>query len=226
MSPAELRLPRDPEAVDQAAEALHAQLGDDRDRAWRGARGWATQAARDRSQGDQQHLAEDVLRAYDRLAGASAPEPEPQPQPAPAERAPERPAAPAPVDPELAARLDALAQRAEQAEATAITPTPRWDPAEQPTLAGRVECASWADLRQRTGPVRVLTLTQASGERVQAWCSWQQLVALLDEAEAQHGRSLQRGDCIAIHAHGSQRVGRSRSPSRLFMTAIEWSADQ
>ncbi len=236
MSPRELHLPRDPEAVAQAAEALYAHMPGDRDRAWKGALQWAAQAAPDRSEDAQTEIAERVLQRVDQL-GTEAQEPPPpptsrpptrrpervptEPEP-PSERVPERPPAPSPADPDMDRRLKALAEETAGAEPTAISPTPRWDPSEQPTLAGRIECASWVDLRQRTGPVRVLTLTQADGTRVECWCSWQQLVALLSEAEAQHGRGLAVGDLVAIRVHGRQRVGRSRSPSLLFTVAVEW----
>ncbi len=236
MSPRELHLPRDPEAVAQAAESLYAHMPGDRDRAWAAAQEWAAQAAPDRTEDAQATLAADVLQQFDALDPEPQESPPPtsrpptrrpervptEPEPERAERVPERPPAPSPADPDMARRLKALAEETAGAEPTAISPTPRWDSAEQATLAGVIQCASWADLRQRTGPVRVLTLMQADGTRIECWCSWQQLVALLSEAEAQRGRSLAPGDLIAIHAGGSQRVGKSRSPSRMFTVAVEW----
>ncbi len=237
MSPRELHLPRDPEAVAQAAAALHEHCGQDRDRAWKGAQEWAAQAAPDRSEDARVEIAERVLQRFDQLdAEPQEPAPPPTsrpptrrperaPEPERAERVPERPPAPAAVDPDLARRLNVLAKQTESAEVRAITPTPKWDPADSLTIAGRVQVVSFADLRQRSGPLRVIRLVQASGESVEVWASWQQLVALLSEAEAQRGRGLAVGDLVAIHVHGRQRVGRSRSPSLLFTVAVEWAGD-
>ncbi|MGI8622679.1 MAG: hypothetical protein ACR2NB_04125, partial [Solirubrobacteraceae bacterium] len=67
------------------------------------------------------------------------------------------------------------------------------------------------------------TLRTTSGP-VEIWASWQQAAALLRAAELAHGRTLQPGDLLAIRAAGKQRIGKSRSPSRLFTIAIEWAS--
>lgn len=238
-----LDLPANPEHVEEAADVLAAHLRDTEPDDARAAAQFRTLARRWAQQvTERDEQAESVYHQALTAAGLaddseaepepeqtepeSPPEPEPEPPEPRAGRVRERPPDPAPPDPALARRLAALAEAAEAAEVRALSPTPRWDPAEQGLVAGAVECVTWADLRQRGGPVRVLRLRQADGAEIEVWAGWQQLAALLGEAEAQHRRGLAPGDLVAVNAsHGKQRVGKSRSPSRLFTLAVEWAGE-
>lgn len=248
MSERHLDLPADLGAVEQVADVLRAHVSDPddpraaeqvADLAWR----WATKLA------PSKDAAEEAFWAVLSAAGLKPPaepepgqqqpeaerEPEPRRQPEPeADREPEPQRQPEsepepepeavsaePLPDDLAARLRALGQRVEQAPTTAAAPIVRWDPSEKPTLAGEVAVLEWADLRQRAGPTRIVTLRTQDGP-VELWLSWQQAGALLRAAELGHGRALAAGDLLAIEARGKRRLGRSRSPSRLFALTIDW----
>lgn len=236
--PRHLDLPADPGAVEQVADVLRAHVRDSEpddartaeqvaDLAWR----WATQVAPSNDAAEEAYWA--VLRAAgleppaEPEPGQQQPEPEREPDPQrQAESEPEPEPVPAtvsaePLPDDLAARLRALGQRVEQAPTTTAAPIGRWDPSEQPTLAGEVASVEWADLRQRSGPTRIVTLRTQDGPR-ELWVSWQQLGALLRAVELGHGRALAPGDLLAIQERGKRRLGSSRSPSRLFSLAVEW----
>ncbi len=157
------------------------------------------------------------------------PDPDPEPDAPDTDDDPEAAQAPIatpdhePLPDALTARLEALTRRVEAAPTTTAAAVPKWDPDEQPTITGQVALAEWADLRQRGGAVRILLLLTSHGP-VEIWASWQQLAALLRAAELGHGRTLQPGDLLAIRAAGKQRIGKSRSPSRLFTLVIEWAS--
>lgn len=146
------------------------------------------------------------------------PDPDPEPQPT---RAPVAAPDPDPLTDTLTQQLTMLAERVAEAEPHVAAQVERWDPDDQPSVAGQVAIVEWADLRQRAGPTRIIVLHTRDGP-IEIWASWQQLAALLRAQELAHGRTLQAGDLIGIQARGKQRVGRSRSPSRMFTVAIEW----
>lgn len=239
-----INLPTSPDRAAEAADVLCRHLRDEpdddraaeqlRSLAWR----WAQQASA--PDGDPEATYWRVLDAAGIEPSVAGDEPSPQPerQPAPQPTADPEPQAapepePAPVEsaPEseplpsdLTARLRALAQRVESEPTTTASPVAKWDPDETPIIAGEVAAVEWADLRQRGGPVRIVTL-RTEGGPAEAWASWQQLAALLRQRELAHGRPIRAADLLAIQARGRQRVGRSRSPSRMFALSIEW-ADQ
>jgi len=249
MTPRTLDLPGRPEATDEAAQTILAATQDPRQAAtlaWR----WARHC----HPSDEQAAAETwraVLEAGhiphpDDLPATAEPKPKPAPKPGaepatesaaddgtqpdddddgaeqPA-RAPVAAPDPEPLTRELAQQLAVLSERVEATEPHIAAPIAKWDPDETPVLAGQVAVAEYADLRQRAGPVRIILLLTEHGP-IEAWCSWQQLSALIRAEELAHGRTIQPGDLVGIQARGKQRVGRSRSPSRLFTVAIEWAS--
>lgn len=151
------------------------------------------------------------------------PDPDGDGDPEPSARAPVSAPTPDPLPDHLARQLTALAARVDTEEPHVAANVPKWDPDETPTLAGQVAYSEYADLRQRAGPVRILVLRTTDGP-VEIWASWQQLGALLRAEELANGRAIQPGDLLAIRAAGKQRVGKSRSPSRLFTLAIQWAS--
>ncbi|MGI8439763.1 MAG: hypothetical protein ACR2NV_06110, partial [Thermoleophilaceae bacterium] len=236
-------LPGDPTKTEEVAALLHERTGGDEGEFVRRAWVWAGKVSSSRQDAETAYFA--VLSAGgvqpppaaadpDPEPAGPAPKPDPDPEPETepdeADDDPEQPArAPAatpdhePLPGDLLARLEALTRRVEAAPTTTAAAVPKWDPDETPTITGQVALAEWADLRQRGGAVRILVLLTEHGP-VEIWCSWQQLAALLRAQELAHGRTLQPGDLLAIRAAGKQRIGKSRSPSRLFTLSIEWAS--
>lgn len=250
----EVDLPADPARAADAAALLKENVGDNpewfADLAWQ----WARQVTDDEQRARDAYFAVLAAGGYSLSADDNEqPEPEPEPQPEPGEQEPEHEApaepdpapepdpasepepqpepgdkgeslAPAPLPADVAQRAQVLAREAERAGARIAGPIPRWDPAEEPVIAGRVEAVDHADLRQRGGAVRILLLRTEAG-LVEVWLGHQQSAALLREMEAEHGRVLAAGDLFAIAAKGRQRIGASRSPSRLFSLAVNWAGE-
>ncbi len=248
-----VEMPADPEAVEEAGEALRSACGQDANAAWQLAWRWASQAAPpDWSNEQTQALAERTMGAGGYGGVAEAAESPPKAPPAPAEEkpppasaeAPRRPqdaaeappsreppqrvapTAPPPLPAETADRLAALTAQIEQAEAQVAEDAGRWDPDERPVVAGVVSAVELRDYRTRSGPVRVLTVRQSDGGLVEVQAQWKQLRALLAQAEDAEGRPLQRGDLLAIRHTGKGRPEGSRNPERLFALAVEWAADR
>lgn len=241
-------LPGDPTKTEEVAALLHERTGGDEGEFVRRAWQWAGKVSSSRQQAETAYFR--VLDAGgvtnpdpgpDPEPAAPAPKPAPNPDPEPDapdtddddpegepedEQAPRAPVATPDHEPlpgDLLRRLAALTERVDAAPTTTAAAVPKWDPDEALTIAGEVALAEWADLRQRGGAVRILTLRTTSGP-TEIWASWQQLAALLRAAELAHGRTLQPGDLVGIAARGKQRVGKSRSPSRLFTLSIEWAS--
>lgn len=250
MTPRALEMPAAPEAVEEAVATLTAHLREEPDDArageqfqrlaWR----WARQVAA----ADEAERVYAQMLAHAGLGTEPGHEPAPERQaapkstvpmrePTPTERGPESPPPPDSSDgaepeplpsvglsgPE-AERARALADHLADAPAQIAGPIPRWDPDETPVLVGRVEAVEHADLRQRAGTTRVLLLKTEEG-LVECWLGHQQSAAITREFEAEQGRAVAPGDVFAIAAKGRKRIGKSRSPSRLFSIEIEWGDD-
>lgn len=244
---AQIEMPADPQAVEEAGSALRSACGQDGAAAWRLAWRWASQAAPpDWSNEQTEALAERAMDAggfaFEAEGAAEAPaeeKPPPASAEAPrrpqdaAEAAPSRepaqrvaPTAPPPLPAETADRLAALERAVEQVEPQVAEDAGRWDPDDEPALAGVVSAVELRDYRTRSGPVRVLTLRTAAGQLVEVQAQWKQLRALLAQAEDAEGRRLQRGDLLAIRFTGKGRPEGSRNPERLFVLRVEWGADR
>lgn len=242
-------LPGDPTKTEEVAALLHDRTSGDSSEFVRRAWVWAGKVSSSRQDAETAYFA--VLSAggvqpppaaadSDPEPAAPAPKPATNPDPDPEPDAPDpdpegepedeqAPRAPAatpdhePLPGDLLRRLAALTQTTEAEPTTTAAPVPKWDPDEQPAITGQVALCEWADLRQRAGAVRIIVLLTEHGP-TEIWASWQQAAALLRAAELAHGRTLQRGDLLAIRAAGKQRIGKSRSPSRLFTLVIEWAS--
>lgn len=244
-------LPGDPTKTEEVAALLHDRTSGDSSEFVRRAWQWAGKVSSSRQEAETAYFR--VLDAGgvtnpdpgpDPKPAAPAPKPTTNPNPDPDpepdapdtdddpegepedEQAPRAPVATPDHEPlpgDLLRRLEALAAHVEKTEPHVAAPVPKWDPDETPTITGQVALAERADLRQRGGAIRVIVLLTEHGP-TEIWASWQQAAALLRAAELAHGRTLLRGDLLAIRAAGKQRIGKSRSPSRLFSLVIEWAS--